>query len=61
MHKTIKGLRNKFLKWNEAPESKGLEVNLEKTNVMVSGSITKDGLCKSKVDPCGVCCLRVPN
>ena len=27
--------------------------------VMVRGGITKDGLSKSKVDPCGVCRLRV--
>ena len=26
---------------------------------MVSGSITKDGLSESKVDPCSVCSLRV--
>ena len=26
---------------------------------MVSSGITKDGLSKSKVDPCGVCSLRV--
>ena len=26
---------------------------------MVSGHITKDGMSKSKVDPCGVCSLRV--
>ena len=39
-------------------ESKGLKVNLEKTKVMVCGGITKDGMSKSKVDPCGVCCLR---
>ena len=26
---------------------------------MVSGSITKDGLSKSKVYPCGVCSLKV--
>ena len=25
---------------------------------MVSGRITKDGMSKSKVDPCGVCSLR---
>ena len=37
--------------------SKGLKVNLGKTKVMVSGSITKDGMSKSKVDPCGVCNL----
>ena len=27
--------------------------------VMVCGGITKDGMYKSKVDPCGVCSLRV--
>ena len=26
---------------------------------MVSGGITKDGMSKSMVDPCGVCNLRV--
>ena len=26
---------------------------------MVSSGITKDGLCKGKVDPCNVCSLRV--
>ena len=56
---TTKGLRNKFLKWKEAFESKGLKVNLWKTKVMVSGSITKDGMSKSSVDPCGVYNLRV--
>ena len=25
---------------------------------MVSGGITKDGMSKSKVDPCGVCSMR---
>ena len=59
MSETIKGLRNKFLKWKEAFERKGFKVNLEKTKVTVSGGITKDGMSKSKVDPCGVCILRV--
>ena len=27
--------------------------------MMVSGSITKDGLPKGQVEPCGVCSLRV--
>ena len=40
---TIEGLRNKFLKWKEAFDSKGVKVNLEKTNVMVNGEITNDG------------------
>ena len=58
----IKGLRNKFLKWKEAFECKGLKVNLGKTKVMVSDGITKDGLPNCKVAPCGVCSLRVkPN
>ena len=48
---TIKRLRNKFLKWKEALESKDLKANLWKTKVMVSSSITKDGLSKSKADP----------
>ena len=27
--------------------------------MMVNGGITKDGLSKCKVDPCGICSLRV--
>ena len=37
----------------------GLKANLGKTKVMVSGGITKDGLSKSKFDPCGFYCLSV--
>ena len=59
MSETLKGLINKFSKWKEAIESNGLKVNLGKTKVMVCGGITKDGLSKSKVDPNGVCSLRV--
>ena len=44
MSETIKGLRNKFIKWKEAFENKCLKVNLEKTKIMVSGLITKDDL-----------------
>ena len=47
-----------FLEWKEAFESKGLKVNLGKTKVMVSSSITGDDFSKSKVDPCGLSCLR---
>ena len=36
-----------------------MKVNLGKTKVKVSGSITQDGLSKSIVDPCMVCNLRV--
>ena len=58
MSETIKGLRNKFPVWNEALESKGLKANHGKTKVMVCGGITKDGMSKSKVVPCGVSSLR---
>ena len=33
-----------------------LKVSFGKTKIM---GITKDGMSKSKVDPCGVCSLRV--
>ena len=44
MSDTIERLRDKFLKWKEALESKGLKVILGKTKVTVSSGITKDGL-----------------
>ena len=47
------------IEWKEAFKSKGLKLNLVKTEVMDSGGITKDGLSRCKVDPCGFCCLRV--
>ena len=59
MSETIEGLRYKFLKWKEAFESMGLKVNCRKTKVMICGGITKDGRSEIKVDPCGVCSLRV--
>ena len=59
MSETNEVHRNKFFKWKVALESKGLKVNLRKTMVMVSGSIAKDGISKSKFDLCGVCSLRV--
>ena len=58
MSETIEGLSDRFIKWKEAFESKGLNVNLGKTKVMVSGGITKDVLSKSKVVPCWICSLR---
>ena len=54
---TIRGLRNMTLKWMEAFRSKGFKFSLGKTKVMVRGGITKDGMSKIKVDPCGVCSL----
>ena len=59
MSVTIDGLMDKFKKWKEAFERKGSKVNLWKPKVMVCCCITKDGMSKSKVDPCGVCSLRV--
>ena len=60
MSKTIEGLSEKFLKWKEAVESKGPKAYLGFPMVMVSGGITKHGMCKSKVGTCscGVCSLR---
>ena len=46
------------MKWKEVFESKGLKVNLGKTIVMVNSVITKDGMSKSKVDPCVACMLE---
>ena len=54
---TVEGLREKFWKWKEAFESKGLNVNLGKTKVVVSGA--EDEVSVSKVDPCGICEKRV--
>ena len=53
----MENLKEKFLKWRKAFESKGLKVNLKKTKVMVSGS--KGEVLKSKVDPCAKCGKRV--
>ena len=47
MSETMEGLRDGFLKWKEAFESKDLKVNHGKTKVMVSSGITKDGMSKS--------------
>ena len=49
MSETIKGLRNKFLKWKQASDSKALKVNLWKTNVVVCDGITLDGMSKVKL------------
>ena len=40
MSESIKELRNNFLKWRKAFESKGLNVSVEKSKVMVSGGTT---------------------
>ena len=49
-----------FIKWKEAFQRKGLRVSLAKTKMVVSGSIAKDDLSITKVNPCGgFCSLRV--
>ena len=53
MSETMEGLREKFWKWKEAFESKGLKVNLGKTKVVVSGA--EGEVSVSKVAPCGIC------
>ena len=57
MSETMEGLREKFWKWKEAFESKGLKVNLGKTKVVVSGE--EGEVSVSKVDPCGICGKRI--
>ena len=53
----MKRLREKFWKWKEAFESKGLKVNFGKTKVAVSGA--EGEVTVSKIDPCGICGKRV--
>ena len=53
----MEGLREKFWKWKEAFESRGLKVNLGKTKVVVSGA--EGEVTVSKIDPCGICGKRV--
>ena len=48
MCEIIEGLWNMFRKWKGAFESKDLKVILGKVIVMVSGSVTKNGLSKGK-------------
>ena len=57
MSESTKNLREKFLKWKVAFESKGLNINFNKTKVMVSGS--KEEISKSKVYLCAKCGKRV--
>ena len=51
MSETIEGIKNKITKLKETLESKNSKANHKKTKVIVSGSITKNGLLKSNVDP----------
>ena len=40
-------------------ECMGLKYSLAETRVVLSSGITKVGISKSQVDPCGFCSLRV--
>ena len=51
MSEIMEGLWNEFMKWKEVFESNGLKDDVRNTKVMVSGSITNDGLSKSKDNP----------
>ena len=57
MSKSMENLRDNFLKWREALESKRLKVNFKKTKVMVGGS--KEQIIKYKVDHCAKCSKMV--
>ena len=57
MSETIEELKERFLKWRSALESKGLKANLEKTKVMICGS--EGEVIQSRIDPCGICGKRV--
>ena len=58
LNETIERLRDKFLKWNKAFESKGSKVILWENQGKVSSGITQDGFFNIKVDSCGFCSLR---
>ena len=54
MNDKIEGLRNKFLKWKEAFESKGMKFNFKKTKEMVSSIITQDDMSEVKLTDVGL-------
>ena len=53
----MKDLRDKFWRWKEAFEGKGMRVNLNKTKMMVSG--LEEKVAASKIVPCGACGRRL--
>ena len=57
MCESIENLKEKFLKWKEAFENKGLKINLKKIKLRVNAS--KGEVLQSKVDPCAKCGKRV--
>ena len=57
MSENLEDLRERFQRWRSALEGKGLNVNVGKTKIMVSG--TEGEIALSKVDFCGICGKRV--
>ena len=57
MSEMMEGLKERFLNWRSAVESKKLKVNIEKTKVMVCGS--ENEVIWSRIDPCGICGKRM--
>ena len=57
MSESLKDLGERFQRWRSALEGKGLNVNVGKTKMMVSG--TEGEIALSKIDPCGICGKRV--
>ena len=47
------GLSEQGIECKPWEEQGNCDVNLGKNNAIVSGGITKDGMSKSKADPCG--------
>jgi len=54
---SLEELQEKFRKWKQACESKGMKVNLAKTKMMVS--LSEGERLNSKINPCGTCRMRV--
>ena len=54
---SLEELEIKFARWKAAIEGKGMKVNMGKRKVLVSGAGGEKEV--SKIDPCGVCGMRV--
>ena len=57
MSEMMEGMKERFLKWRSALESKGLKMNLEKTKVMVC--VSEGKVMQSRIDLCEICGKRV--
>ena len=57
MSENLEDLKERFQRWRDALESKGLRINIRKTKMMVSGA--EGEVVRSRVYPCGICGKRV--